>query len=65
MIKPVKFTSCMNGKVLTVSEGEYKIKPGYLTASNYVKGMKQHFYVGMQNQDFILRSIFNNNVLDV
>ena len=49
MLKPMKITSSMNGKALTVSEGEFKTKPGYLIATKYYGGMKQQFHVTSAN----------------
>lgn len=49
MNKPIKFQSKMNKATLTVSEGEYKTKPGAVIACQYYGGMKQKWYLNVEN----------------
>ena len=48
MNKPMKFQSKMNGTAITLSEGEYKTKEGSLIACKYYGGLKQQWYMGME-----------------
>ena len=62
---PVKVTSKMNGKVMTLSEGEFKSRPGDLIASNYTGASKQKFMFSTMNEVFMIKNLANGSVLDV
>ena len=61
----VKLKSAMNGKVLTMSEGEHKSKPGYLIVTNYTGSMKQKFVICPSKELFTIRAMLNNTAIDV
>ena len=44
----MKFQSKMNGTAITLSEGDYKTKEGSLIACKYYGGLKQQWYMGME-----------------
>lgn len=65
MYKPVKIISKMNGKAMTVSEGEFKTKPGELIVATFSNATKQKFYISPKKEDFLIKSVHNNSALDM
>lgn len=65
MSSPVRIQSKMNGMALTQSEGEYKTKAGDLIASTYFNGLKQQWWIGKTNENYVIRNALSKWVLDV
>lgn len=57
MNDPVRIVSKMNGKVLTISKGQKKTRPGDLLMESYTGAPEQHFKVNFVGQHFGIQSL--------
>ncbi len=59
MEEPVKIVSRMNGKVITISKGQKKTRPGSLLMESYTGAPEQHFKIVHLGQHFGIQSVAN------
>jgi hypothetical protein len=65
--KKFRIVSAMNGKAITISKGQRKIRPGDLLIENYSNSPYQQFYIEniFENQYYIKSAAEPNKVFDV